>query len=289
MITPTSPATPPTLAVWEPAIWRGERAYALATATWRAVVSVERGRLVHFGPVEAPAGNLLFESATRDDPFSWGGHRVWLGPQSLWGWPPPPAWERAAAEHVTATGDRLELLVPEAGAGYPRFSRIYEPEGDRLACRIAVAAGGMRAVQVMQILQTGPATVVDLVAGPSAEWPRGYCRVGGSSGPLMAPNLPRPAGATEQGCAVRLAYTGRSEKLAFPPQTLVATVCDRRLELGFGECRGPVAGTPDAGFFTQVYLGEPESPVVELEQLSPRWAAGSAGEFSIHLGLTPAG
>ncbi|HLP02917.1 MAG TPA: hypothetical protein VK163_12890 [Opitutaceae bacterium] len=270
---------------WEPTTWRGERAFALATERWRAVVSVERGRLVHFGPAEEPRCNLLFETETRDDPFSWGGHRVWLGPQALWGWPPPEAWERAAAANVAIDGARLELTMPDAGRGFPRLRRIYEVSEGRLACRVAVAAGGTEAVQVMQILQTPRDTVVELTSAPSAAWPRGYCRVGGAVGPVMVPSFPLPAGVTERGTAVRVEFAGRSDKLAFPPQTLAATARGRRLMLAFGESRGAEVAAPDAGFFTQVYIGDPQSPVVEIEQLSPQWAAGAAGEFSMYLEL----
>lgn len=278
-------AAPARTAEWAATTWKGERAYELVTAEWRAIVSVERGRLVHFGP--ADAGNLLFETDSRANPFSWGGHRVWLGPQSLWGWPPPAAWERAAAETVRVAGGRLELLVPDAGGGFPRLTRIYEAAGERLACRIAVAAGGKRSVQVMQILQTALDTTVDLQPGPTAQAPRGYFRVGGSAGPIMRPDLPRPVVVQELSDGrVRVAATGKTDKLGFPPQTLVANIGAHRLYLAFGESRGPEVAAPDAGFYTQVYTGDRGSPVVELEQLSPQWLAGEAGEFSMYIALT---
>lgn len=282
----TVQSAPLDTAVWAATTWKGDRAYEIVTPHWRAIVSSDRGRLVHFSPAVADAANLLFETASREDTFSWGGHRVWLGPQSLWGWPPPDAWERAAAEKVTVAGGRLELLVPDAGKGFPRMTRIYELAGDRLACRIAVAPGGERAVQVMQILQTASTTTVDLRPGPSAEWPRGYCRVGGTTGPMMRPDLPVPAIVTERADGVRLGYNGKSDKLGFPPQTLVAHLGAYDLHLDFGESRGPEVAAPDAGFYTQVYTGNPISPVVELEQLSPQWQAGAAAEFSMYIGLT---
>ncbi|MFT3830529.1 MAG: hypothetical protein QM691_12580 [Opitutaceae bacterium] len=278
----------PQTANWEPTTWRGERAFALATEHWRAVVSVERGRLVHFGPAEEASCNLLFETESRQDPFSWGGHRVWLGPQALWVWPPPEEWDRAGAVNVAVEGARLELLMADAGRGFPRFRRIYEVSAGRLACRVAVAAGGTEAVQVMQILQTPRDTAVELTAVPSTRWPRGYFRVGGAVGPVMEPGLPLPAGVTERGTAVRLEFAGRSDKLAFPPQTLAATVRGWRLLLDFGESRGAEVAAPDAGFFTQVYIGDSQSPVVEIEQLSPQWAAGEGGEFSMYLELAGA-
>ena len=275
-------------AAWSATSWHGERAYELVTGQWRAVVSVERGRLVHFGPAEAGVRNLMLETATRADRMGWSGHRVWLGPQSLWGWPPPKAWERSAAERVTVSGNRLELLMPDAGAGYPRLTRIYEPVGDRLACRVAVAAGGRRAVQVIQILQTPADTKVELRTAPSAKWPRGYFRVGGAVGPNMRPDLPLPAGVEEVAGGLVMSIAGKSDKLAFPSQTLVACVGEYRLSLECGESCGPVVATPDDGFYTQVYIGNPKEPVVEIEQFSPQWQAGAAGEFSMYVSLAKA-
>lgn len=272
-------------ATWGTTTWRGERAYALSNGSWRAIVSVDRGRLVHFGPAAAEK-NLLFETASRDNPFSWGGHRVWLGPQALWGWPPPDAWERAAAEQVRVAGGRLELLMPDAGRGFPRMTRIYEPAGDRLACRIAVA-GGTQAVQVMQVLQTPQATTVDLRPAPSAQWPRGYFRCGGDVGPSMQPEFALPAGVEESAGKVRIRFAGKSDKLAFPPQTLAAQVAGTTLTMAFGESRGAELAAPDGGFYTQVYIGHPGAPVVEIEQLSPQWQAGEAGEFSMYLEVAP--
>ncbi len=282
-------AAPARTAEWAATTWKGERAYELVTAEWRAIVSVERGRLVHFGPAAAAADNLLFETPTREDRLGWGGHRVWLGPQSYWGWPPPAAWEAAAAEKVEVAGGRLELFIPDAGDGYPRLTHVYEVAGDRLACRITVAAGGTKPVQVMQILQTAATTTVDLRPGPSAEWPRGYVRVGGTAGPQLQPDLPVPAIVREIPGGVQLSYTGQSDKLGFPPQTLVAHIGAYDLHLACGESRGPEFAAPDAGFYTQVYTGHPGAPVVELEQLSPQWQAGAAGEFTMYVTLAKRG
>lgn len=279
-------SAPPSGLAWTPTTWRGEQAYELVTDRWHAIVSADRGRLVHFGRADAGAPNLLFETDSRSNPFSWGGHRVWLGPQALWGWPPPDAWERSAAEQVSLEDGRIELQVPDAGDGFPRMTRIYELDGDRLACRIAVS-GGTRSVQVMQILQMPAATTTELRAEPTAKWPRGYFRVGGGEGPVMVPDLALPAAITEMGHGeVRMAYFGRSDKLAFAPQTIVARTADAVLRLEIGASRGEVEATPDDGYYTQVYVGHPGAPVVEIEQFSPQWQAGEDGEFSMYIDLT---
>ncbi|HYF73859.1 MAG TPA: hypothetical protein VD864_13605, partial [Nocardioides sp.] len=62
---------------WQETTWRGEAAFEASAGGWRAFVSVERARLVHFGPADE-AVNLLFETERRDHPQGWGGHRVWL-------------------------------------------------------------------------------------------------------------------------------------------------------------------------------------------------------------------
>ena len=280
---------PAQTAEWTVTTWNGERAFAIVTTDWRAIVSVERGRLVHFGPAEPDAGNLLLEVPTRDDERGWAGHRVWLGPQELWGWPPPAAWESSAAADVKVVGDRLELVMPETGQGYPPLTRIYEIAGKRLACRVAVAAGGTKAVQVIQILPPPPETKVELRTAPSAQGPRGYFRVSEFSGPRFQPDFPRPEGIEEVPGGVVLSVASKADKLAFPPQTLVARIGAYRLSLAFGECRGPEAATPDDGFYTQVYTGHPSFPVVELEQFSPQWQAGAAGEFTMYVSLSKRG
>src|SRR5690606_6276552 len=124
--------------VWQPTTWRGEEAYESRSGGWHAIVSVARARLVHFGAT-ADDRNLLFETATRDHPQGWGGHRVWLGPQGTWPsgwWPPPPEWESTAAERATVREDVLELPIRPAGHGWPRWTRTYHWEGDALVCGV---------------------------------------------------------------------------------------------------------------------------------------------------------
>jgi hypothetical protein len=102
----------------------------------------------------------------------------------------------------------------------------------------------------------------------------------------MRADLPRPDCVEELVTGnVRLRYVGVSDKLAFPPQALVAAIGEHRLHLAFGECRGAEVAAPDAGLYTQIYVGQPDSPVVELEQLSPQWAAGSDAEFTMYASL----
>ena len=86
-------ATEPAL-TWQSVTWNGEPAWASTSQGWRAVVSVTRARLMHFGPAERDL-NLLLAPVTRANRNRLGGHRLWLGPQTSWPkfWPPPEAWE----------------------------------------------------------------------------------------------------------------------------------------------------------------------------------------------------
>src|SRR3954469_546970 len=107
-------------AEWHATTWQGERAITAASAGWKAIVSLERARLVHFGRDDSET-NLLFAPATTHDPAGWGGHRVWLGPQATWagGWPPPAAWEQSGAESFSLSDGTLRLVIPDAGDGWP--------------------------------------------------------------------------------------------------------------------------------------------------------------------------
>src|SRR5262245_795819 len=88
---------------WQPTVWQGESALVSTSHGWKAIVSLERGRLMYFGTAERDA-NLLLAPATKANRNMWGGHRVWLGPQETWphGWPPPIEWEYSGPESWAA-------------------------------------------------------------------------------------------------------------------------------------------------------------------------------------------
>lgn len=274
--------------VWTATTWNGENACALETTVWRAVVSVERGRLVEFG-LNGGATPLLFAPETRDTPLGWGGHRVWLGPQLTWPavWPPPPQWESSAAAAVRAEGARLELDAPDAGDGWPRFTRIYELADGKLACRVRIA-GGTRPVQIIQILQTPATTEASFRLHEVDEtYPRGFV--------LLPPLAVRKHAVAAQeippqmrlvgGGAARLRHTGTTGKFGFPAQTIVARNGVLVWQIAREPLQVAVVDEPDDGFNSQIWLGGAEVPIVELEQLSPRFAAGAEAEFSIVIGF----
>jgi hypothetical protein len=85
---------------------------------------------------------------------------------------------------------------------------------------------------------------------------------------------------TASGRVLTLRHIGRVQKLGFTPQPLNAHEGPFEFTVRRGEQQGSITGEPDAGFFTQVYLGGPE-PFIELEQLSPSFSPGAS--FTIEL------
>jgi len=255
-------ATPPT---WEAITWYGERALASTSAGWRAVVSLERARLMAFGPAGSDA-NLLLAPPTRANRNMLGGHRLWLGPQSAWGWPPPAAWEYKEPESWQADGGTLRLVMGDAGDGWPRLTRVYAWDGPRLACRAEIT-GGTRAVQIAQ---------------PEAAFPAGYVELPSTAGPFAA-EFAVPPHVARAGDSIRLHHIAQVMKFGFRPQTLAGEDAGRPLRVRRGPMSGTPAGAPDEGFFSQVYLSGPDGNFIELEQLSPLFAAGAPASFTVIL------
>ena len=274
------PATP--APAWSAATWHDEPAMTSSAHGWKAVVSLARGRLVYFGSAERDA-NLLFATATREDPAGWGGHRLWLGPQSDWGkiWPPPAAWESRGPESYTTADGQLRMVMPDAGDGWPRVTRTYRWQGATLACG-AELSGGTKPAQVIQIMQVPPTNVIDAAIRPEPAAPAGYVLLPAGQTPNRLTEFAPPAQVTRDGATVHLRYIAAILKPGFRPETLIGHGGTTVLQVGRGAQSGVTVGEPDAGFLTQVYLGGHE-PFIELEQLSPLFAAGSTARFEITL------
>jgi hypothetical protein len=267
--------------VWQPANWNGERSLVSVSDDWKAIVSLERSRLMYFGPAGREI-NLLLAPPTRANRNIFGGHRLWLGPQSTWSkiWPPPDAWEYAAPESVAENDGVLKLTMPDAGDGWPRLTRTYRWKSGKLVCG-AELSGGSRPVQIIQIFQVPATTVVSAEAPPEKEFPAGYVELPSGAGPFAA-NFSPPGHVTRRGDTLSLHHTEAIAKLGFRPQALAGHQGGFALQVERGACDGSVAGEPDRGFFTQVYLGGRE-PLIELEQLSPLFAAGQPARFAVVL------
>lgn len=267
---------------WQRVTWNGEAAYASSTPGWRAVVSVTRGRLMHFGPADSDY-NLLLAPVSRADRNLLGGHRLWLGPQSTWAsiWPPPVAWEYSEPESVEMAAGVLRLTMPATNDDWPRLTRTYQWSGAGLVCG-AEFSGGTRPAQFVQILQVRPGMAVSVDARPEQDFPAGYVRLPSGAGPF-ATRFDQPPHVTRSGDTLVLRHTGKVIKLGFHPQALTGRIDGYQLRVSRGLQSGTIVGEPDEGFHTQVYLSGGGESFVELEQLTPLFAPRQVARFEIVL------
>ena len=267
---------------WTATTWHDEPAWESRSAGWHAIVSATRARLMHFGP-DGGEVNLLLAPPTRANRNRLGGHRLWLGPQTDWPgfWPPPAAWEYQEAETVSAANGVLRLTMRDAGAGWPRLVRTYHWAGGNLVC-CAEWSGGARPAQVIHILQVPPATTVRALVRPAEGYPAGYVRLLSSAGPFAARFAP-PVHASLEGEVLTLRHTDTVGKYGFRPQPLTGARDGYELVVARGAQTGEVVDEPDEGFHSQVYLSEGGESFAEIEQLSPRFAAGQPARFEMVL------
>jgi hypothetical protein len=266
---------------WQPVTWNGEAAYSSSSEGWRAVVSITRARLMHFGPADRDL-NLVLAPVSRENRNRLGGHRLWLGPQMDWKgfWPPPAAWEYREPAAVTNERGVLRLTMAATGDDWPQLTRTYHWEGSTLVCGAESAAGGKRPAQFIQILQVPPTTRVSGTAQPETGFPAGYVRLNSTMGPFAA-RFPAPAHASLRGNELTLRHTGEIGKFGFRPQPLTGIQDGYELVVGRGKQSGTVAGEPDEGFHAQVYLSGAAEAFVEIEQLSPLFAPGQPARFEM--------
>lgn len=269
-------------AAWKPITWQGESALVSTSEGWKAIVSLERGRLMHFGPADRDV-NLLLAPLTQANRNMWGGHRLWLGPQSTWpkGWPPPKEWEYSGPESWTAENGVLRMLMADAGDGWPRMTRVYRWDGASLVCG-AEFSGGARDTQFVQIFQVPPDTLVSAEARPEKDFAAGYVKLPSTAGPFAAQFAPPPH-VTRNENTLTLRHIAAVEKFGFRPQSLAGRRGGFTLTVQRGTESGTMVGKPDEGFLTQVYLSGSHEGFIELEQLSPVLAAGQKASFDVVL------
>lgn len=269
-------------AEWLPASWRGESAWeSISESGWIATVSVDRARLIALR--RAPDGpGLLFADLKNE--FSWGGHRVWLGPQSAWRapWPPPADWETSRAERIATDGAALRITHPRSDPAYPRLTRSYEWRGDALHCGVSWSDPRFQAIHVVQLPTRA---VVRVRPVPKPDLPLGYALlpIYGRDG-LHLDRQPHPAVTSREGGSLVLRHAFEAEKIGLPPQTIVADIPPCRLTMLRGEMRGQSPTAPDLGLVTQIYLGAEIDPFTEIEQLS---FLGGDGESFAEIILVP--
>ncbi len=283
---------------WKPTTWQGERAVSARSASgqWVAIVSLERGRLVHLGATAAPADNLIFATSSKDDRLGWSGHRAWLGPQTQWPafWPPPAAWEKSAAKpKLMNQGNALVLTPPPTAAGdWPDLSRGYQWRDDTLLCFVAATGTSRRDVQIVQIVQIPPDATIEVEVEPTAEAPRGYVQLPSYFRPELRTEFEPPAHVGPARDFAARAFTfvaDEPEKFGFTDRPIVVRRNGVSLTMRRGEIAGArVVGQPDQGYNTQLFFGGHEG-FIEIEQLSPllRRTGRSFRSFSIELTPRP--
>lgn len=265
-------------------VWRAD------CGRWRAEVEPSRGRLTFLGKIGGK--NLLLRPEGPPSDLEFGGHRVWLGPQTEWKalWPPPPEWESRRADTVKLkAGGQLEVASPENSVKVPSIRRIYRwSRPGLLECRVVWAEEERDGRQSVNVLQLADGAIVEAKASPNPSAPNGFVQI-----PLSGPLAPVarfavPAQAKVTGNRVLMRRASSEAKLGFPVQTLTARWPDAVLVLRPGRTEGRVTGDPDSGFRSHVYLGPDEWPVMEIEQLSPKlsaWKKGRDVSFTVSIEL----
>lgn len=265
---------------WKATFWQNENALTATSPSgqWVAIVSLDRGRLVHLGTTAKAADNLLFAPPAQDNPLGWGGHRAWLGPQNDWpgGWPPPTAWEKSAAQpRLLGQGQALVLTPPPTGdeaAGWPNLSRGYQWRGESLLCFVAAQGHPDKDVQIIQILQVPPDAVIEAEVEPTPDLPRGYVLLPSWFQPERQTTFDAPPHEQPAADFTKRAFhfvPDQPAKFGFTDRPLIVRRLGISLTLRRGDTLGATeVGQPDQGFNTHLYLGGNED-FIEVEQLSP--------------------
>ncbi len=265
---------------WEKITWQSEPAWVSTQGAVRAVVSEARSRLIYLGaadgsrnllnaPVAAPA------PANRSDSPNWGGHRFWLGPQTRWVWPPPVEWEHSAAASSETRGAVLVLRQPRIDPEYPAITREYEWDGTRLRCTASWLDDGRPCFGVHVVAVDVPfAVTVRLVPGADAPAGMVEAQMGGPPSPLT---LPHPA-ITVAGDRVTVRAGIAVAKLGFVSQALVIERPGGwKLSVQPGPHEGVALAAPDHGYISEVWVGDKNANLAELEQLTPYLRGDAAG------------
>jgi len=280
--------------VWEKTTWRGETAWSSTQGAVRAVVTVIRCRLIYIGSSDGTVNliNAPYPQTLPSGHDRWpnqGGHRFWLGPQSLWQWPPLTEWEYSAAAAVTTAGPVLTLHERHDDPAYPAITREYAWEAGRLRCT-ASWRDDDRPYFGLHIVP---------VETPFSITARLERRAGVPAGAVLAQmiapepplTLPHPA-ITIEGDRATVRSGLKVVKLGFVPQALTITrPLGWTLSVQPGPHQGVALADPDQGYMSQVWVGGSEHKLAELEQLSPH-LRGDAKErcgSSIFIEATPPG
>lgn len=258
---------------WLTTLWRGEEAWASHSSGVLAVVSGKHSRLVYLGAADGSA-NLL-HSPLAGNP---GGHRFWLGPQHLWGWPPPADWEDSAAISAEAVRGVLSLHHARRDPSFPALAREYSWEGNHLRCTVHWEDDG-RPRFGMHILAVNTPFEITVRLETSAAAPEGMV-LARIIDPEPAIQLPHPA-VIPNGTHATVRAGIREAKFGFTRQSLaVGRPGDWSLAMHPGPEEGSRVGQPDDGYLSQVWVGDGSSDFSEVEQLSPFLRGDATGGCS---------
>lgn len=129
----------------QPVEWRGMPAYRLANAVSEAIVVPKLGRVMEFRLLGKD--NILWAPPSSVDTSGWinhGGDKVWIAPQTLWGWPPDPAFD--GEPHAASI--RGEWLILTSNAS----SKL----GMRVVRRLRLKPGEAVLQSENQVINLGP-------------------------------------------------------------------------------------------------------------------------------------
>ena len=273
---------------WEKSLWQGETAWVSVQGNVRAAISTARARLIYLGAADG-SYNLLNAPAPRPaDGQNQGGHRFWLGPQYRWTWPPLKEWEFSAADQVTARADgTLVMAQPQLDKSYPALTREYAWEGARLRCTVRWPSDGRPYFGLHVIPVDAPMEIrTKLVKWDEAPLGLVNARM---VDPVPAFALPHPSvGVAGDTATIRSGI--HVAKLGFAPQALtIARPQGWTLSVAPGPYEGVALGAADQGYLSQVWVGNAEHNLAELEQLSPYLIGDASGHCAstIYIEATP--
>ncbi|MDX2079255.1 MAG: hypothetical protein SFU53_00580 [Terrimicrobiaceae bacterium] len=245
-------------------VWRAD------SGGWTAEVEPTRGRLTFLGPT----GGRNFLLRPEPDGLGFGGHRVWLGPQTEWPvfWPPPANWENKAAARTRQTRDGT-LIVDGADGGpqSPAIRREYRWISDgALECTVSWKETTTKGRQAIQILKIDPKAEVFAERAPTKSAPLGFIQLPIAGRPATHTHFAPSDHVKIQGRSVRFRRAQAEEKFGVPSQSLIARWADAEIHLHPRGQFGRAVGEPDGPFSSHIYLGAHDLEVVEIEQLSSR-------------------